>query len=249
MTAYTKYEKIVLLDCYHFYMMEITNDFSNENTAYVSTELIYLTVKKDKIYVALRKAKQEDNKEIWMIPGKIILAEESIRESAEKTLKDVAGIKKFSFLGQMMTFGEKAQQGKKIIAVAHMALDRYKNFKTEKPKEIQLFDVKELPEIAFDHQKLIKDAIKLLKNRFRYSNIATYFLDEEFTLTELQELYTTIMDRNFDKRNFRKKLLSIEFLEKTGNRQRGVSNRPAELYRFKEKEYSYKTSFFLHANI
>ncbi|OQA02918.1 MAG: hypothetical protein BWY68_00884 [bacterium ADurb.Bin400] len=104
--------------------------------------------------------------------------------------------------------------------------------------EAKWFPVNDLPELAFDHRQVIDYAIKRLRWKLEYTSVAYSLLEEEFTLTDLQRIYEIILNRPFDKRNFRKKILSLNLVEPTGKKVvRGV-HRPAQTYRFKKRQLS-----------
>jgi 8-oxo-dGTP diphosphatase len=92
-----------------------------------------------------------------------------------------------------------------------------------------------LPKLGYDHKNIINVSKKRLENKIIYTNIAQGILKKEFTLTELQEVYEIILERKFDKRNFRKKILSLGILKELKKKKTGIS-RPASLYRFSSEE-------------
>jgi 8-oxo-dGTP diphosphatase len=90
--------------------------------------------------------------------------------------------------------------------------------------------------MAFDHKKIIEFAFERLKSKLGYTNIAYSLLPEEFTLTELQRTYEIILGRSIDKRNFRKRILSLRLVKEAGSKKRGEAHRPAQLYKFSKRE-------------
>jgi len=94
------------------------------------------------------------------------------------------------------------------------------------------FSVYHLPELAFDHARILQYALDRLRGKLQYTQIAFNLLPEQFTLRELQRVYEIILHRRLDKRNFRKKILSTGILEDTGAKKMEGTHRPARLYRF-----------------
>jgi 8-oxo-dGTP diphosphatase len=94
------------------------------------------------------------------------------------------------------------------------------------------FPVNKLPPLAFDHHQIIPYAVKRLQAKLSYTNIAYSLLPPEFTISELQEIYETILGSKLDKRNFRKKILNLDLIKEIGKRKAHVSFRPPKLYQF-----------------
>ena len=92
-------------------------------------------------------------------------------------------------------------------------------------------DINNIPNMAFDHNQIVNDAIHFLRREKNYE-VTSELLPRKFTLSQLQELYEIILDEKLDKRNFRKQIISKGVLEKTNEKQKGVSHKPAELYKF-----------------
>src|SRR6185436_2539766 len=94
-----------------------------------------------------------------------------------------------------------------------------------------------MPPLAFDHGHIVAVAMSRLKGKVRYQPIGFELLPEKFTLSQLQRVYELVLERELDKRNFRKKILSFGFVRDAGERQRDVAHRAARLYRFDERTY------------
>jgi 8-oxo-dGTP diphosphatase len=104
-------------------------------------------------------------------------------------------------------------------------------------KNVAWFPVADLPSLAFDHEEILDVALRRLKGKIRYEPIGFELLPEKFPLSELQRLYETILEQPLDKRNFRKKILSMGLLADTEEIQQDVAHRAARLYRFDEAAY------------
>ena len=91
--------------------------------------------------------------------------------------------------------------------------------------------MKELPDLAFDHKPILKMAHQRLVAKLDYSTIAFQFMPKQFTLSELQQVYELILREQIDKRNFRKRILSLNLIKETGKERMAGAHRPAKLYR------------------
>jgi 8-oxo-dGTP diphosphatase len=101
---------------------------------------------------------------------------------------------------------------------------------------VKWFPINKLPQLAFDHAEILEMAINRLRGKVRYQPIGFELLPEKFTLTQLQNLYQTILDKELNKRNFRTKILKMNIL-KEEDILRGVAHRPAQLYSFDKEKY------------
>ena len=100
----------------------------------------------------------------------------------------------------------------------------------------EFFNIKHIPDLAFDHFDIIKYAYQRLKRKLEYTNVAQYFLPKYFTLSQLQSIYEIIMGYTFDVRNFRKKVKSLHIIKETNEYEQDVGHRPAKLYEFIHKD-------------
>lgn len=145
-------------------------------------------------------------------------------------------VETMAYAEQLYTFDTVARDPRgHAISVSYMVLNHHVSPGTDSQVENpQFYDVRRLPEMAFDHDSIIEYAMDRLKNKLNYTTVAQALLPEKFTLQELQNLYEVVYNQKLDKRNFRKKFLSLEVLEETKERKTGP-HRPALLYRFKDR--------------
>jgi 8-oxo-dGTP diphosphatase len=99
------------------------------------------------------------------------------------------------------------------------------------------FGVSDLPRLAFDHAEILQTALARLRGKLRYQPIGFELLPKKFTLSQLQHLYEVVLERELDKRNFRKRVLAMDLLVETDELERDVAHRAARLYRFDERKY------------
>ncbi len=178
---------------------------------------------------------------VWALPGGFIKMSESLEESALRELKEETGVSNV-YLEQMRTYGDVGRDPReRVISVAFFALVNLYDHEVKADtdaSEAAWFEVSDLPALAFDHQKIVDDAIRHLRSRVRYQPVGFELLPENFTLTMLQDLYSKILDRQLDKRNFRKKILAMDILSETGDVEKDVAHRAAKLYRFDREKYA-----------
>lgn len=176
----------------------------------------------------------------WALPGGFVRMEESLDDAARRELEEEAGIRP-SHLEQLYTFGEPGRDPRgRVVTVAYFALVKLSDHRVHAAtdaREAAWFSVWDTPKLAFDHADILGTALQRLKGKVRYQPIGFELLPPKFTLTQLQRLYEIILERDLDKRNFRKKILSMELLEELDEVEQDVSHRAARLYRFDHKKY------------
>ncbi|MCK4592704.1 NUDIX hydrolase, partial [Candidatus Parcubacteria bacterium] len=125
------------------------------------------------------------------------------------------------------------------ISVSYLALiDNADNIKlktTEKYEKIYWMPINKVPKLAYDHNEILKYALSRLKSKLIYTNIVCNLLPKKFSLSEMQKVHEIILGKKLDKRNFRKKVFSLNLIKEAG-REGGVPHRPSKLYSFKTKK-------------
>ncbi len=180
----------------------------------------------------------------WALPGGFVLPNETLDAAAERELEEETGVSNV-FIEQLYTFGalERDPRGR-IISVAYYALVNLESHALEAAsdaKEAEWFSIKKLPALAFDHAQILEMAIQRLNAKVRYQPIGFELLAKKFTLSELQNLYETILGQKLNRRNFRAKILKMGILEQL-EKQTNVAHRPAFLYQFNAAKYNELTN-------
>ena len=204
-----------------------------------AVDIVIFTVYQEKLKVLLIKMKKAPYEKCWAAPGGLVRTEESVDKAAKRSLFDKIGVKDI-FLEQLYTFGKVNRDPfGRVVSVAYYALIPSKGIRLKTTKEyggVEWFDIKKLPDLAYDHKEIINLAIKRLQAKLEYTNIICNLLPKEFTMREMQKVYEIILSRKFDKRNFQKKIHSLGMIKKTDKKTIGDAYRPAALYTFIEKK-------------
>ena len=176
----------------------------------------------------------------WALPGDLMAPDVDLDDSLHKILKNLTGLSDL-FFEQVETFGavDRHPLGR-VITTGYYTLVKISDYQLNPSSfaaEAKWFKVKNVKELAFDHNKILNSCFQRLQKSVRTAPIGFELLPPHFTLSELQTLYEAILGIELDIRNFRKKILQMKFLRETGNVQENVSHRPAKLYEFDEKKY------------
>jgi len=174
------------------------------------------------------------------LPGDLISFDEDIENAAKRVLKQLAGLDNI-FLEQLYSFGNLTRHPLgRVVTVAYYALIKPSDtnlIPASFAKTAEWRPISDIKELAFDHFRILSVALNRLKGKIRYQPIGFNLLPEKFTLSQLQKLYEIILDTDYDKRNFRKKILNMDILVPLDERQTGVSHRAARLYKFDLDKY------------
>lgn len=196
--------------------------------------------KTETISVLLIKRKYEPFKGKWAIPGGFVLQEETLEEAVERELKEETGIE-INYLEQLYTFGQPDRDPRnRVVSVAYFGLIEPSAFKilaSTDAEEVQWYKINELPPLSFDHNKILTLAIERLKAKITYEPIGFELLATKFPFSDLEKLYTTLLGRGIDRRNFRKKILSLNVLDELDEKISKGSGRPANLFKFNKERY------------
>ena len=190
---------------------------------------------------------QRDNEPFagrWALPGGFVKMDETLEESALRELREETGLAKV-FLEQLYTFGNPGRDPReRVVTVAYYALVKLLDHKVQAAtdaREAAWFAVDDLPKLCFDHDIILDTALKRLQGKVRYQPIGFELLPPKFSLTQLQRMYEIILERSLDKRNFRKKVISLDILDELDEVEQDVAHRAARLYRFNERKYRQMT--------
>lgn len=201
---------------------------------HVGVDCIIFAVNNDRLSVLLVKRDFEPEKGKWSLIGGFVNDNESVDEAAKRVLRELTGLDDV-FIRQIGAFGEiERDPGARVVSVAYFAL---LNLKDVDPRVVSEYgaewvDVNDLPQLGFDHPKMIQQALSVMRRKILSDSLAFNLLPECFTLTQLQTLVETVTGKDLDKRNFRKRITEIPGVEKTDLIDKESSKRGARMYRF-----------------
>jgi 8-oxo-dGTP diphosphatase len=199
----------------------------------VAVDIVIFTIQAGVLKVLLVKRKIEPHRGQFAIPGGFIHDDEDLDEAALRELREETGVTDV-YLEQLYSFGEPKRDPRgRVISISYFALisaDRKLSAGSD-AAEASWWPMKELPKLAFDHASILNYALERLRNKLEYTTVGFQLLPEKFTLVQLQEVYEAILDKNLDKRNFRRKMSLLKIL-KPLNEYQPSARRPAQLFRF-----------------
>ena len=200
----------------------------------LTVDAVIFQVNNNTLEVLLLKRPNEPFKGEWALPGGYNAKGETTTDALERVVFQKTGIKikdDLRYIEQLYTFDTINRDPRgHAVSVTYMGCGR--NITYNEDLEVAFFDVNKLPKLAYDHANIIKYAKERLIAKMTYTNSAFAFLDQKFTLTQLQTVYEIVFGREFDKRNFRKKFLSLNLIHETNELWRDGAHRPAKLYEF-----------------
>ncbi|HEY4474971.1 MAG TPA: NUDIX domain-containing protein [Candidatus Paceibacterota bacterium] len=213
----------------------------------LTTDVIIFTIENGKLKILLIKRANDPFKNKWALPGGFINDNEGSQDAALRVLKNKAGLKNV-YLEQLYTFdGSSRDPRGRVCTVVYFALVLLEDIKFESGKKLQtpvFYPVNKLPQLAFDHKKIVTYAIKRLRSKLEYTNAVYALLPKTFTFNQLQTTYEAIFGKNMDKRNFRKKFSMLKLIKPTKKILTGNRQRPARLYYFINRKPAELKKFF-----
>ena len=215
--------------------------YSNSTRHIVAVDCIifgYDIVEKE-LKLLLFKRMFEPAKGRWSLAGGFVEPHESLDNSAYRILRNLTGLESV-YMKQSFAYGEiERDPGDRVISVAYFALITIRDINQEYAEKngVSWHSLSHLPELIFDHSQMVKQALIDLQNQVRIKPVGFELLPEKFTLVQLQDLYEAILRKNIDKRNFRKKIMSMGILEKLNEKEKETSKKGAFYYKFNEDNY------------
>jgi len=208
----------------------------------VAVDAIVFGYQNNGLYVLLIQQKFGTQESYWALPGGLVKNGESLQHAVKRELKEETNIS-VNYFEQLFTFGDDVFRDprNRVISVAYFALVDSSKLKVKADTDAenaQWFKINEIPALAFDHNIILVKAIDRLKAKLTYEPIGFDLLPTEFLFSELENLYCTILEKEIDRRNFRKKILSFEIIEETDQYSPTKTGRPAKLFRFNKLKYN-----------
>ncbi|MEH2468144.1 NUDIX hydrolase [Nostoc sp.] len=202
----------------------------------------------NRLLVLLVMRQQEPFLNHWSLPGTLVRRGESLEDAAYRIMAEKIKVNNL-YLEQLYTFGGPNRDpreatdsyGVRYLSVSYFALVRFEEAKliADRMTGIAWYPVKQVPQLAFDHNEILAYGHRRLRNKLEYSPVAFEVLPEMFTLNDLYQLYATVLGDNFsDYSNFRARLLKLGFLCDTGIKVSRGAGRPASLYKFNAEAFA-----------
>jgi 8-oxo-dGTP diphosphatase len=204
----------------------------------------------------IERSAVENVPSMMALPGDLIYEEENLDMAASRVLKELTGLEEI-YLEQVGAFGDPDRLNKKndqlwlkavrqdpdarVITIAYYSLvnlDNYTPQASSFAKSASWMLVDDIQELAFDHAEIVSAALKKLKDKIISQPIGFNLLPEKFTLSQLHRLYESILGRDLDKRNFRRKMLKLKLVESLDEKQEGVPHKPSQYFKFNEENYN-----------
>ncbi|GBD15017.1 hypothetical protein HRbin25_00904 [bacterium HR25] len=200
----------------------------------VAVLVVIFTVAEGSLRLLLVRRSAPPFQDWWSLPGGLLAPDEGLDEAAVRKLREETGVQDV-YLEQLYTFHDLDGQGG--VAVAYFALVDSRRAHLARRQEWQpaWFPVAGLPPLAFRNEVVVDYALRRLRAKLEYSNVAYSLLPDSFTMSQLQDVYEAILGRRLDKRNFRRRMLSLGIVVPTGRRALRGAHRPAQLYAFRER--------------
>lgn len=207
---------------------------------HLAVDAVVFGYARQQLQLLLIKRNIEPFKDTWALPGGRVLPEESLETAVERELLEETGAE-INYLEQLYTFGAPDRDPRnRVVSVSYFALvnpDQFQLSAATDAADAQWFPCANLPELAFDHRKIVDYALQRLRNKLTYEPIGLNLLDTDFLFSDLEKLYESILGRRIDRRNFRKKFMSFDILSEVAVHHSGGKGRPGILFRFDLVKY------------
>lgn len=225
----------------------MSNYYCSNPQLYVAIDCIIFGFNEGELNLLLLKRNFEPAMGEWSLMGGFVQKNESVDDAAQRVLYELTGLKNV-YMEQVGAFGAiDRDPGERVVSVAYYALININEYDKESVQQHNAFwmNINELPTLIFDHPLMVEKARTLMKQKASCEPIGFNLLPKLFTLSQLQSLYEAIYGESIDKRNFRKRIAEMDYIEKTDKIDKTGSKRGAALYQFNERAYRKAPKFKL----
>jgi len=225
----------------------MTTFYSEYQKIFVSVDCIIFGFEENKLKVLIGKRKMDPGRGEWSLYGGFVRIDESVDDAANRTLFELTGMRNI-YMRQVGAFGSVDRDpGERVVSVAYYALINVKDYDRQLLQEhgVEWVNIEEMPPLYSDHREMVNKARKMMKEIIKTEPVGFRLLSNLFTLTQLQRLYEAVNGEELDKRNFRKRIKEMDFIEKTELIDKTSSKRGAYLYRFNRRVYDEDPNFKL----
>ena len=221
--------------------------YNEHSKVWLSVDCIIFGFDEGKLKILIGKRKMDPGRGEWSLYGGFVDGSESVDDAAIRTLYELTGLRNL-YMRQVGAFGNVDRDpGERVVSIAYYALINVKDYDDALRKEhgVEWIDVNEIPQLYSDHNEMVRKARKMMQQKLAHEPVGFRLLPSLFTLTQLQKLYEAVNGEELDKRNFRKRIKDMDFIEKTELIYKTGSKRGAYLYRFNKRAYNEDPTFKL----
>ena len=225
----------------------MTGFYGEHSKVWVSVDCIIFGFDQGKLKILIGRRKMDPGRGEWSLYGGFVRSDESVEDAANRVVYELTGLRNL-YMRQVGAFGNVDRDpGERVVSVAYYALINVNDYDDNLRKEhgVEWVSVGELPDLYSDHNEMVRKARKLMRQKITHEPVGFRLLPSLFTLTQLQRLYEAIHGEELDKRNFRKRIKEMDFIEKTELIDKKGSKRGASLYRFNKRIYNEDPNFKL----
>jgi ADP-ribose pyrophosphatase YjhB (NUDIX family) len=225
----------------------MTTFYGEHSKVWVSVDCIIFGFDEGKLRILIGKRKMDPGRNEWSLYGGFVRHDESIDDAANRVLYDLTGLRNL-YMRQVGAFGSVDRDpGERVISIAYYALINVNDYDDRLRREhsVEWVNIDEIPHLYSDHNEMVRKARKMMQQKLAHEPVGFRLLPSLFTLTQLQKLYEAVNVSELDKRNFRKRIKEMDFIEKTELIDKTGSKRGAYLYRFNKRAYNEDPNFKL----
>lgn len=225
----------------------MTSFYNEHSRIYVSVDCIIFGFEEGQLKVLLGRRRMMPGMGEWSIYGGFVGEKEDVDAAADRVLLELTGIQNV-YMRQVGAFGRvNRDPGERVVSIVYYALINVADYDKSRQTAfgLQWFDMAKLPKLYSDHNEMIDRALKRMRQKIKTEPVGFRLLPELFTLTQLQQLHEAVLGESLDKRNFRKRIKDMEYVEKTDMIDKKSSRRGAALYRFNNSNFKDDSTFKL----
>lgn len=225
----------------------MTTYYSEFQKVLLSVDCIIFGFTDNKLKILIGKRNMDPGRSEWSLYGGFVRGDESLDDAANRTLYELTGLRKV-FMRQVGAFGNiDRDPGERVVSIAYYALINVNDYDEDLRKKhgVEWVDMDNIPQMYSDHNDMVRRARKLMQQKMKTEPVGFELLPDLFTLTQLQRLYEAVNGEELDKRNFRKRIKEMDYIEKTELIDKNTSKRGAALYRFNKKAFAEVKNFKL----
>jgi len=225
----------------------MTKFYGDHSKVWLSVDCIIFGFDEGKLKILIGRRKMDPGRGEWSLYGGFVASDESVDDAATRTLYELTGLRNL-FMRQVGAFGNVDRDpGERVVSIAYYALINVKDYDDDLRIKhgVEWMDINDIPQLYSDHNEMVRKARKMMKQKLSQEPVGFRLLPSLFTLTQLQRLYEAVNGEELDKRNFRKRIKDMDFIEKTDLIDKTGSKRGAYLYRFNKRAYNEDPNFKL----